>query len=68
MNLPLKVFVREQRDVGDLDCPDFERGFVSIGDFRPECETDGHYRCIECKWLDPNSEYALERQAKGEQR
>jgi hypothetical protein len=60
VNLPLKVFVREQRDEGDRDCPDFETG-TSRGRNWQTCDSDGHYRCIECKWLDPDSEYALTR-------
>lgn len=41
----LKVLPRRDDDPG-LDCTEFEPG-VPAGD----CETDGHYRCVECRWM-----------------
>jgi len=40
----------------DNPCEVFDPGPAS-GD----CQTDGHYLCIECKELDPKSEYANDR-------
>lgn len=61
MNLPATLFVRQQRDVGDMDCKDFDPTPRRL--FSGRCETDGHYRCIECRELDMESDYALQRGA-----
>lgn len=51
MPLPEKKFVREQRDP-DFDCEAFTTKRLPLGD-SADCETDGHYRCWECKRRDP---------------
>lgn len=51
MSLPDIKFVREQRDP-DFDCEAFTTKSLALGE-RAECETDGHYRCWECKRRDP---------------
>jgi hypothetical protein len=54
MNLPGKLFVREQRDIGDCDCPAFTTKPLPAGE-RNDCDTDGHYRCKECTRRDPEN-------------
>lgn len=38
----------------ELDCKDFDITLPRFDDF-PECETDGHYRCKECRWISPKT-------------
>jgi hypothetical protein len=51
--LPLRLFAREPRDVGDLDCPDFDRSKGTEGE--RGCDSDGHYRCKECRYFNRES-------------
>jgi hypothetical protein len=53
MVLPDRLYVREQRDQ-DFDCLDFTTRPLLFGE-RAECDTDGHYRCRECRRRNPNN-------------
>lgn len=44
--------------IRDIDHP---CGTFDHGEPNGRCMTDGHYICIECRHLDPKSEYGLER-------
>lgn len=46
--------MREQRDVGSLDCEAFTT--KPTGE-RADCDTDGHYRCMECTRRNPVGYY-----------
>ncbi len=51
MPLPERVYATEERDV-DFPCGSFTTRLLPLGEL-PDCETDGHYRCWECKRKDP---------------
>lgn len=53
VRLPSAKFVREQRDLGDLDCSEFDTSHGPAGD--RTCDTDGHYRCKECRFFNAES-------------
>jgi hypothetical protein len=47
--LPIYVGQPGVRDLNEQDnCADFEQG-----DPTRQCDSDGHYMCARCKWVDP---------------
>lgn len=53
--LPDRLYVREQRDVDDMDCHWFTTKLLPLGD-SADCQTDGHYLCRECVRRDPDND------------
>lgn len=46
--------LKNKREVRDdepyLDCEAFDTSDRQFGEIA-HCDTDGHYRCVECKWM-----------------
>ena len=49
--LPERLFAKEERDP-DFPCDAFTIKVLPLGE-QDDCDTDGHYRCMECKRRNP---------------